>query len=302
MEGESMRFCSLTLTVIFLQEVSGASIRNEHVGKCVHASQSRAHVGLEECETGSGLQDWVWTSETRSLRNPQTDTCLTAVNIHGRDSVELQVCRPEEEGQAWVCSKKGHLMLHQGKGFHLSARPNSSEVFLSMERGKTSKWRTLNKKTVCEEKTDSGAQNLPVPRIITNIRLWHSPVNHGLEPTQSARVSLSVEPSLSLLNKEYGSVWTVTMLVLSCLALVLGIVILVLNIYQNRRKKTVVVLKSCSSTEPISQPGSPVLSERAPLTKHALRPPTSPSVQRGEILVEWKDGTVTPLFDTYLTS
>lgn len=69
-----------------------------------------------------------------------------------------------------------------------------------------------------------------------------------------------------------------------------------------RRKKTVVVLKSYTSTGEASQPGSPITNERAPLTKHPLKPPRSPSIQHGEIMVEWKDGTVTPLFDTYQTS
>ncbi|XP_060763968.1 uncharacterized protein si:dkey-245n4.2 [Neoarius graeffei] len=92
------------------------------------------------------------------------------------------------------------------------------------------------------------------------------------------------------------------MLVLSSLALIIGMVILFLNIYQNRQKKTVVVLKSCTSNDEANQPDSPVPSERAPLTKHPMKPPHSPSIQRGEILVEWKDGTVTPLFDNYQTS
>ncbi|KAK1792346.1 hypothetical protein P4O66_012301 [Electrophorus voltai] len=295
-------------------------MRNEYVGKCVQVHESQAHSGLtlEECETGSGLQEWHWNSETRSLRNPQTGKCLTAVNVQQPESVELQVCRPEEEGQAWVCSKKGHLIL-DSKDLHLSARQDSSKIFLSMERVKSSKWKTLNKKTVCEEKTDSvppKTQSEPEntgPRIITNIRLWHSPVNHGLatKPPEPAHVSQlninmeSAEPALNLLNMEYGTAWKLTMLVLTCLVLLLGVVILIFNIYQNsiklflksRTKKTVIVLKS--SSEQTSQPGSP---ERAPLTKHALRPPVSPSIQRGEILVEWKDGTVTPLFDTYFTS
>ena len=67
-----------------------------------------------------------------------------------------------------------------------------------------------------------------------------------------------------------------------------------------RRKKVVCVLKSYTPTGELSPPGSPVPSERAPLTKNALRPPHSPAPQRGEILIEWKDGTVTPLFESCL--
>lgn len=124
------------------------------------------------------------------------------------------------------------------------------------------------------------------------------------------------------------------MLVLSSLALVLGFVILILSILQNRwercaclvilhgviqastiapvtgwwslfmsvcfrfRKKNVVVLKSYTRTGEESQPGSPLLHDRAPLTKNPMKSAAhSPSLPRGEIFVAWKDGTITPLFD-----
>lgn len=60
----------------------------------------------------------------------------------------------------------------------------------------------------------------------------------------------------------------------------------------------VCVLKSYTPRPDGSVPGSPVPSERAPLTEHAMRlPRSSPALQRGEILIEWKDGTVTPLYE-----
>lgn len=67
-----------------------------------------------------------------------------------------------------------------------------------------------------------------------------------------------------------------------------------------RRKKVVCVLKSYTPRPDVSIPGSPVPSERAPLTEHAMRlPHSSPTLQRGEILIEWKDGTVTPLYEAW---
>ncbi|XP_072520798.1 uncharacterized protein [Salminus brasiliensis] len=318
MEGRGTSFCALTLTALLLQEVSGLSLRNDQLAKCVQIQESQGHssLSLEECKPGSAVQEWRWSSESRTLRNPKTGKCLTAVRIQEQGIVGLRACRPEEEeGQAWSCSKKGYLTIH-GKGFHLTTRHDSSSVFLSAERGKSSKWRTMSKQTVCEQEEEE-PESTPQPektgpRIIAKIRLWQPPVNHGLppfKPTQPAQISSAVpetsssmEASLNQFSLEYGLGWKVTMLVLSSLALLLGTVILILNVYQNRKRKTVVVLKSYSSKETISQPGSPVPSERAPLTKHPMRPPRSPSIQRGEILVEWKDGTVTPLFDTYLTS
>lgn len=163
-----------------------------------------------------------------------------------------------------------------------------------------------------------------------------------------------------------GMGWKITMLILSSLALVLGTVILILNVYSNRwkpnaqhttnetpvntgvflkdfcrdlgklmnhcqlkqlqtcfrdiimllwekteekfsflslwtrRRKVVCVLKSYTPRLDGSVSGSPVSSERAPLTEHAMRlPRSSPTLQRGEILIEWKDGTVTPLYEAW---
>jgi len=65
-----------------------------------------------------------------------------------------------------------------------------------------------------------------------------------------------------------------------------------------RSKKVVCILKSYTPRPEMSVPGSPVPSERAPLTQHAMRlPHSSPTSQRGKILIEWKDGSVTPLYE-----
>ncbi|XP_051551774.1 uncharacterized protein LOC127439616 isoform X1 [Myxocyprinus asiaticus] len=324
MDGVWRGFCTLVLTTLAFKEVAGLRIRNEELRKCVQVNEGQvsSKLTLQECRADSALQQWEWDAVTRSLSNPQTGGCLTAPQIQEHESVWLQACRSAEEdreGQNWSCSKKGLLTLH-GKGLHLSARHDSSKVFLSKDRGKGSKWRTLANQRVCEE-TDSthhglnelqeSQQTLPTgPRILTNVRYWHSG-NNGLQSTvvtltseASPEPQSSTEPggpSVNVFTTDYGTSWKMTMLLLSTFALLLGLVILILNICQNRWKKTVVVLKSYTPAGEVSQPGSPVPSERAPLTQHPMKPAKSPSIRRGEILVEWKDGTVTPLFETYLT-
>ncbi|KAM9446830.1 uncharacterized protein Hap1MRO34_023326 [Clarias gariepinus] len=311
MDGPWIRICSLTLTTVFLQEVAALNLRNELLGKCVQVQdvEGNGKLTLDECKPGSAFQEWQWNPMTRSLRNPNTGKCLRAHKIQDQGTVGLLECRAEDnETQVWSCSKKGHLTLY-GKGFHLSVRHDSSDIFLSTERGKSTKWKTLNERMVCEE-----PQKKPEkmePKIIAKIRLWQPQVNLELDapkPTEPLHFTTAFSHSNSSTDLGepgifvYGMEWKVTMLVLSSLALITGMVILFLNIYQNSRRKTVVVLKSYTSNNEASQPGSPVSSEKAPLTKHPMKPPRSPSIQRGEILIEWKDGTVTPLFDTYQTS
>lgn len=146
--------------------MAGFSIRNELLGKCVQVLVQDGHPGsrvvLGECIPGSALQEWQWLPERLALSSWLTGECLSGQE-HDL-SVRLHHCDPgnEEgagaaggevgrEGQAWACSKKGHLTL-QGKGLHLSAphvSSKSSKVFLSKERRQASKWRTLGNHTVC---------------------------------------------------------------------------------------------------------------------------------------------------------
>ncbi|XP_063050439.1 uncharacterized protein si:dkey-245n4.2 isoform X2 [Engraulis encrasicolus] len=236
--------------------------------------------------------------------------------------------RSRGDTQAWTCSKKGHITL-QGNRLYLSVRHNqelpvptkTKLLHLSKERGQESQWRTLSNSTVCGEGGGGdGGRGMCLRRPPHNIELHPTTTPSMLplslsdmqagegmdspDPTgQSTNTSLPVQPLMpgqglaDFFAMDFGLPWKVTMLVLSSLALVLGFVILILSILQNR-KKSVVVLKSYTRTGEESQPGSPVLHDRAPLTKNPMRTPAqTPTLIRGEILVAWKDGTVTPLFD-----
>ncbi|KAG7481314.1 hypothetical protein MATL_G00065400 [Megalops atlanticus] len=328
------RVCAIIVAVFIFQEALGFSIKNEQLGKCLQPQEARrgGRLTLEECRPDSAFQQWRWHPETQALSSVQTGECLSASRGQEHESVRLQGCRRGEaarEGQAWGCSKKGHLTL-LGKGLHLSGHQDSAKVFLSKERSRASKWRTQSNSTVCGEpggphhwhhhgnkpstlpptppSTPSAAastdtrhqESFTVGAIMEGGLALPNPTEPGPEQELSPQPFSTVDPkeaSMAFFSLEYGMGWKVTMLVLSSLALALGLVILLLNIYYNRRKKVVCMVKSYTPTGAASQPGSPVPNERAPLTQNAMRPPRSPSLQRGEILIEWKDGTVTPLFD-----
>ncbi|KAM4575915.1 uncharacterized protein PAE49_006243 isoform 2-T2 [Odontesthes bonariensis] len=235
----------------------------------------------------------------------------------------------EASSQTWVCSKRGHLTLI-GTGLHLSAAQQSTLVFLSREHKQGSRWRTLDNQTLCNGRESKHELNQPrhqLEEMKSKVSPSDSSDINGRDETfpvegmmgtgrsepfpikDVTNYSLSTkspaEPTMDF-SMDYdgnrfmrnGMSWKITMLVLSSLALVLGTVILILNVCSNRRKKVVCVLKSYTPRTEMNVPGSPVPSERAPLTEHAMRfPHSSPTSQRGEILIEWKDGTVTPLYD-----
>ncbi|KAJ8363465.1 hypothetical protein SKAU_G00122960 [Synaphobranchus kaupii] len=317
--------CMITVVVLILRDVAGFSIRNEQLGRCMEVLGGR--LAMEECRPGSDPQQWEWRAQTQALVSLQTGECLSVDQAQEYEIVHLRACRAGEgqgEGQAWGCSKKGHLALSGTKGLHLGAHRDAAKVFLSRDRGRGSKWSTLGNRTICDEPGGPhhwhrhGDKPTTAPSAIsasagdnTGLQqnamaapnLTETSPEKKLHPPPYSTTGPGLGPSPTpFFSLEYGLGWKVTMLVLSSLALVLGLVILLLNIYHNRKKKVVCVVKSYTPTGAASQQGSPVPNERAPLTRHPMGPPRSPSLQRGEILIEWKDGTVTPLFDTnYLT-
>ncbi|KAM6964840.1 uncharacterized protein FYW47_007166 [Aplochiton taeniatus] len=314
-----------------LPESTGFSIRNKLLGTCLqvqHWQEGHPRGGkvvLGECNPGSALQEWRWLPESQALSNLHTGECLTALRNEKQEDVRLHRCSSgieagdveggwvgAEFSQAWSCSKKGHLNL-QGEGLHLSAGQESSRVFLSKQHGHASKWRTMGNHTLCSrERTGYQQQHSQGRSLEPHKNSQPLPISvdggAGSNITDVGFASLPQstktpeDPTMIYFSMDYGMGWKVTMLVLSSSALLLGTVILILNVYFNRRKKVVCVLKSYAPKGELSQPGSPVPNDRAPLTKHAMRQPySSPSLQRGEILIEWKDGTFTPLYESYLT-
>ncbi|KAK0147288.1 hypothetical protein N1851_013299 [Merluccius polli] len=293
-------------------------------------------VSTVDCSPNTPMQEWRWHAGSQALVNDHAGQCLTAP-AEQYEGVRLQPCveapkgedagpghAQEDEGvmkykhhhQAWSCSKRGHLTL-QGKGVHLIATKDSALVFLSKEHKQHgNRWLTLDNQTVCSERDDSHhptpSQGGPLQLVVSPsaVSSIHTPSQRigdvmGLDDYQkvsepvpfSMSTKPPVDPTMVFFAMDYGMSWKITMLVLSSLALVLGTVILIFNVYSNSRKKVVCVLRSYAPREEVSASGSPAPSERAPLTKHAMRLPHSSPSLRGEILIEWKDGTVTPLYE-----
>ncbi|XP_034548752.1 uncharacterized protein LOC117819472 isoform X2 [Notolabrus celidotus] len=329
--------CVCLLSLLLLKETIGFKVQNKLLGKCLQVQEGSygGRVSLRDCSPYSALQEWRWLPDSQALSSHHTGECLTAPREQ-YEGVHLQSCISKADGdetgdevamvekdreassQAWSCSKKGHITLI-GRGLHLSATQESTLVFLSREHKQGSRWRTLDNQTLCSGRDSKPHQHQPVhhlePSLEPGIFKGTIPETHreaepveGTEATETYTTkedplsSLSTkspaDPTMIFFSMDYGMGWKITMLVLSSLALVLGTVILILSVYSNRRKKVVCVLKSYTPRSEMSVPGSPVPSERAPLTEHAMRlPQSTPTLQRGEILIQWKDGTVTPLYE-----
>ncbi|KFO73861.1 hypothetical protein N303_11183, partial [Cuculus canorus] len=129
-------------------EGQGFLIRNTRLEKCIRISHHKTNsISLTNCKEHSLQQQWSWDPTTRTIISLQTKQCLSAHKTLEYTLVTLEPCG-DWERQAWSCSKKGHLTL-QSLRFHLSTKDGGQKVFVSREKDKFSRWKTLADETIC---------------------------------------------------------------------------------------------------------------------------------------------------------
>nr|XP_033785131.1 uncharacterized protein LOC117352659 isoform X2 [Geotrypetes seraphini] len=292
-------------------------IKNVYLKKCIHGTHGNSRISLVQCKSHSRHQQWSWDPSTSSLIMPHNKGCLTVKSMHAFAPVKLEPCGSNSQHQAWICNKKGHLNL-QGLDLHLNAKPNSNKVFVSTEKDKFSKWKTVTDESICTgDRADEKHTGHVQQKIVDMPSLIHKMVNSSESMTLpwTPRVGLNYSTSVTelssitwtrkdkmVLTEENSTNWKIAMLVLSPLAFTLGLLILILNIQYNKKKKRIPALKSY----PRPALGATLARERSLLTatagspqRHTKQVSPTPSLRYGEILIEWKDGTVTPLFDNF---
>lgn len=144
-DTHSTKPCSDCTTVA---EGQGFLIRNTQLEKCIRVARHETNgISLASCKAHSQKQKWSWDPATRTIVSLQTKQCLSAHKTREYALVKLEPCG-DWERQAWSCSKKGHLTL-QTLGFHLSTEEEGHKIFVSREKDKFSRWKTLADETVC---------------------------------------------------------------------------------------------------------------------------------------------------------
>ncbi|XP_074426117.1 uncharacterized protein LOC141736191 isoform X4 [Larus michahellis] len=294
-------------------EGQGFLIRNTRLEKCIRISHHETNsISLTDCEVLSQQQQWSWDPTTGTIVSLQTKQCLSAHKMLENTLVKLEPCGHWER-QAWSCSKKGHLTL-QSLGLHLSTKEGGHKVFVTKRKDKFSRWKTLADEAICAAAQTAALMPSKPTQQAVDTRVWiyetktidsskidamdREPSVSLTDPPLTNRFNSTVPPTKTKqasLPANDGTNWKTAMLVLSPLAFILGLIILTLNVHYNKKKKILSALKSSPANGSRADLREPSPLRRGPQTY--LPPSRSPSLRHGEILIEWKDGTVTPLFD-----
>ncbi|XP_043833842.1 uncharacterized protein LOC122735974 isoform X1 [Dromiciops gliroides] len=296
-------------------------IHNPGLDACLQVDpQGGEQISLVTCHPDAGPQQWGWDPVSRALFSLHVPGCLAIGEAREFAVAQLSHCGNHLH-QTWGCSRKGHLSL-QGLGLHLHGQLNAQEIFVLRRKDKFSRWKAVpGMANVCSETLGPGGREKSpekepimhrgesyaettafLERNEEELSSWDSVQTANVTPSSYLSHTASPTGVEGPQMAERGANWKTVMMVLGPLTVVLGVTILILNICYNRKrkKKTLSALENCSQNGPkatLLPKGELSLGQGGPGTPN-LPISLCPSLQHGEILIEWKDGSITPLFDS----
>ncbi|NXG03088.1 OSTB protein, partial [Sakesphorus luctuosus] len=269
-----------------LQGSEAFLIKNARFKLCLQASPINRDLLLEDCNPESDFQDWSWHGD--SLVNRGTQSCLST---SGADRVQTSLCASTGY-TSWDCSNSLLSPLSTSQSYLVA---NRKGVALSEVTGPKAQWQDAVDRSVCEEKSASAGHSRYFPLALTSPQVYEHTAGNATLPLGMDQEQL--EELLWFFRREDPSTWNYSILALSLATFILGLVLLTINIVRNRKRKT------------MSREAVPTSLQAEVDAKKALIPvqeysPTEPQTQElvpqdqraGEVVVQWKDGTVTSLY------
>ncbi|XP_031443684.1 organic solute transporter subunit beta [Phasianus colchicus] len=271
------------ISFFLLQDTEAFLLQNAKIKQCLQASPTDGNLLLSDCNSASDFQNWVWQGDY--LRNRGTQSCLSVVEAN---RVQTSPC--DSMGfTRWDCSNSLLFPLGSSQGYLVASKKG---VTLDNVRGLKAQWQSTAERSVCKEK--AAAQYSYLPAALTSTRVYD-------HTAFSAELVLDMEPEkleelLWFFRREDPSAWNYSILVLSFVVTILGFVLLAINISRNRkRKKHKEAVQAPQNSELESKQALLPVPEYSP--ESLQKPEPLPQDERsGEVLVQWKDGTVTTLY------
>ncbi|NXF97201.1 OSTB protein, partial [Eubucco bourcierii] len=279
------------ISFFFLQDTGAFLMKNAKVKLCLQASPTSGNVLLEDCNPESDFQEWSWQGD--SLMNLGTKSCLSVV---GANILQTRLCSTMGY-TSWDCSDSLLSPLGSSQGYLVGSSQgylvaNRKKIVLSNVRGLKAQWQDAEDRSVCEQKAE---QDMYFLAALSSTQVY--------EHTTGAQQVLGMDQEeleglLWFFRREDPSPWNYSILALSSMAMILGLVLLTINISRNRKRKllTYQVSQMAQQAElEAKQALMPMQQENSPAELKKQEP--VPQDQRsGDVVVQWKDGTVTSLY------
>ncbi|XP_027570491.1 organic solute transporter subunit beta [Pipra filicauda] len=270
-----------------LQDTEAFLIKNAKFNLCLQASPTNRNLLLENCNPESDFQDWFWQGD--SLVNHGTQSCLS---VSGADRVQTSLCASTGY-TSWDCSNSLLSPLGTSQSYLVA---NRKGVALGDVRGLKAQWQDAADRSVCEEKTAKAGHNRYFPAALTSPQVHEHTAGNaalllGMDQEQ-------LEELLWFFRREDPSTWNYSVLALSLAAFILGLVLLTINIVRNRKRK---IFMSRNTEQTPLQAELDAKKALIPVQEYSPAQPQKqepvPQNQRpGEVVVQWKDGTLTSLY------
>ncbi|KAF1618509.1 Organic solute transporter subunit beta, partial [Eudyptes chrysolophus] len=268
----------------FFADTEAFLMKNAKVKLCLQASPMNGDLLLEDCNPESDFQDWSWQGD--SLMNHGTQSCLSMV---GANRVQTSLCNSAGY-TSWDCSNSLLSPLGSSQGYLVA---NRKGVALNSVGGLKAQWQDVADRSVCEEKAE---QDRYFPAALASTHVYgHTAGNMTLALGIGQE---ELEGLLWFFRREDPSTWNYSVLALSFVALILGLLLLAINIVRNRKRKIHMYREAVQTTQQAELEAKQALMPVQEYSPAELQKqePVLQDQRSGEVVVQWKDGTVTSLY------
>ncbi|NXR06298.1 OSTB protein, partial [Semnornis frantzii] len=258
-------------------------MKNAKVKLCLQASPMSGNVLLEDCNPESDFQEWSWQGD--SLMNHGTKSCLSVV---GANMLQTRLCSSMGY-TSWDCSDSLLSPLGSSQGYLVASR---KRIVLSNVRGLKAQWQDAEDRSVCEEKAE---QDMYFFAALTSTQVYE----HATGAQQVLAMDREeLEELLWFFRREDPSPWNYSILALSSMAMILGLVLLTINVSRNRKRKllTYQVAQMAPQAELEAKQALMAMQQENSPAELKKQEPVPQDQRSGDVVVQWKDGTVTSLY------
>ncbi|NXY17744.1 OSTB protein, partial [Atrichornis clamosus] len=271
----------------FFADTEAFLIKNARVKLCLQASLINRILLLEDCNPESDFQDWSWQGDFGEswhaelpLHGEGWGMWKGPVSILG----SLQPWCPGIMGSA--AKNTLHFSVHE-------IRLRTQGCVLPAWRDVLGK---LGSKGEGHFQSEGLQQHKYLPATLATTHVHKHTADNATLPLGLELQQL--EELLWFFRREDPSTWNYSVLALSLVTMILGLVLLTINIVRNRKRKILMNREAAQTTQEADLDAKQAL---MPVQEYSLAKPQKqepvPQDQRpGDVVVQWKDGTVTSLY------